>query len=43
MQIKWRNVLIFIYLHASAIYGFTLEKKYSSICIGWIIGLLAGL
>lgn len=43
MEIKWRNVFIFIYLHVAAIYGFTLEKKFWSIAIGWILGLLAGM
>jgi len=42
MDIKWRNVLIFIYLHATAIYAWTLEKKTSTIIVGWVLGLLAG-
>lgn len=42
MDIKWRNVIIFIYLHATAIYAWTLEKKLSTVIIGWILGILAG-
>lgn len=39
--IKWTNVLIFIYLHYAAIYGFTFEKKASSRIFGWVIGFLS--
>lgn len=41
IEIKWRNVFIFIYLHLAAIYGFSLTKKNSSVAIGWIIGSLS--
>lgn len=43
MDIKWRNVIIFIYLHATAIYAWTLEKKLSTVVVGWILGILAGI
>lgn len=43
MQIKWRNVLIFIYLHIAAIYGFCLPKLTSTVIIGWIVGILSGM
>jgi stearoyl-CoA desaturase (delta-9 desaturase) len=39
LEIVWRNVLIFLYLHCAAIYGFTLQKTTTSIIIGWITGL----
>jgi hypothetical protein len=41
MEIKWKNVFLFIYIHAAAIYGFTLQKQTSSVVIGWICGVLA--
>lgn len=43
VEIKWRNVAIFIYLHAAAAYGFTLPKLTSTIIVGWIVGILSGL
>lgn len=43
MQIKWRNVAIFAYLHLAAMYGFTLPKLRATIISGWIIGILAGI
>lgn len=39
-EIVWRNVLIFLYLHCAAIYGFTLTKTTTSIIIGWIAGFM---
>lgn len=42
MDIKWRNVFIFIYLHAAGLYGFTLQKKTSSLIVGWVIGIVSG-
>lgn len=39
LEVVWRNVLIFTYLHCAAIYGFTLEKKIQSIIFGWVCGL----
>lgn len=42
MEIKWRNVLIFLILHILAVYGFCLPKTRSTVIIGWIFGLLAG-
>lgn len=41
MEIKWRNVFLFLYLHSAAAYGFTFEKKTSSIVVGYIIGFLS--
>jgi stearoyl-CoA desaturase (delta-9 desaturase) len=43
MEIKWRNVLIFAYLHASAVYGFLLPKSIPTYTIAWIVGIAAGL
>lgn len=43
IEIKWRNVFIFIYLHIAAIYGFTLPKKLPTVIIGWIFGILSGM
>lgn len=42
VEIKWLNVLVFIYLHVFAIYGFTLFKLRSTVIIGWISGIAAG-
>jgi stearoyl-CoA desaturase (Delta-9 desaturase) len=43
LEIVWQNVLIFVFLHASAIYGYTLEKTlYSSYVTGWVVGFIAG-
>lgn len=42
-EIVWSNVLIFVYLHCAAIYGFTLEKKTISIVFGWIVGFTVAL
>ncbi|KAL7023170.1 hypothetical protein ACKWTF_012511 [Chironomus riparius] len=39
VEIVWKNVVIFLYLHTAAIYGFTLEKKLSSLIFGWVCGL----
>lgn len=43
MEIKWRNVFIFIYLHIAAVYGLYLPKQRSTVIIGWIIGILSGM
>jgi len=43
IEIKWRNVFIFIYLHIAAIYGLYLPKQRSTVIIGWIIGILSGM
>lgn len=43
MEIKWRNVFIFIYLHAAAAYGFMLPKTRGTIIVGWTVGILSGL
>jgi stearoyl-CoA desaturase (delta-9 desaturase) len=40
MEIVWRNVLIFVYLHCAAIYGFSLPKQTSSVVFGWITGFM---
>lgn len=40
LEIVWRNVFLFLYLHCAAIYGFTLPKKTSSIIIGWVTGFI---
>lgn len=40
LEIVWRNVFIFIYLHCAAIYGFTLPKQTQSVVIGWITGFM---
>lgn len=41
LEIVWRNVLIFLYLHCAAVYGFSLHKsQLSSIIIGWVTGLI---
>ena len=43
MEIVWRNVLIFIILHLSAIYGYILPKKqYSTIVFAWVVGFIVG-
>jgi stearoyl-CoA desaturase (Delta-9 desaturase) len=35
--------MIFVLLHISAIYGYTLEKKlYASYVTGWVVGFIAG-
>ena len=41
-DIKWKNVLIFVYLHAAAIYGCFLPMLRSSIIIGLGFGIFAG-
>lgn len=38
LEIVWRNVFIFIYLHCCAVYGFTLQKKLQSIILAWVCG-----
>lgn len=39
LEIVWRNVLIFLYLHCAAIYGFLLPKEtFAAIIFAWIIG-----
>ncbi|CRL07879.1 CLUMA_CG020908, isoform A [Clunio marinus] len=43
MEISWQNVFIFTYLHLAALYGFTFQKKTSSLIIGWAIGICQGL
>jgi stearoyl-CoA desaturase (Delta-9 desaturase) len=43
IEIKWINVLIFIYLHIGAVYGYTLPKHGRTQALGWIVGILAGL
>jgi len=43
IQIKWKNVFIFIYLHMAAVYGFFLPKQTSTVIIGWIVGILSGM
>jgi stearoyl-CoA desaturase (Delta-9 desaturase) len=43
MEIKWRNVLIFLVLHVLAIYGLWLPKHGRTTTIGWIVGILSGL
>jgi stearoyl-CoA desaturase (Delta-9 desaturase) len=40
LEIVWRNVLIFAYLHYCAIYGFTLQKTTTSLIIGWVSGFM---
>lgn len=42
MELVWRNVLLFVVLHASMIYGFTYQKKLISIIVGWTIGFMQG-
>lgn len=42
VEIKWLNVLIFVYLHVAGIYGFMLFKLRSTVIIGWVIGFAAG-
>lgn len=41
IDIKWINVILFIYLHYAAIYGAILPKMTSSWIIGTVIGLLS--
>lgn len=42
VEIKWRNVILFTYLHAAAIYGgFFLTKKTSSLIVGYTIGFIS--
>jgi stearoyl-CoA desaturase (Delta-9 desaturase) len=43
MEIKWINVLIFIFIHIAAVYGFIVEKKTSTLIVGWTFGVLSGL
>lgn len=40
LEIVWRNVLIFLYLHCAAIYGFTLPKQGQSVILGWVTGFM---
>lgn len=42
MEIVWRNVLLFVVLHAAMIYGFTYKKKPISLLVGWTIGFMQG-
>lgn len=42
-DIKWMNVIIMAYLHLAGIYGFCLEKKRSTLIIGWTYGILSGI
>lgn len=42
LEVRWRNVFIFLYLHLAALYSLTLTKKSTSVAIGWIWGILAG-
>ena len=42
LEVKWINVVIFIYLHIAGIYGFLITKTRSTLIIGWTIGILAG-
>ena len=41
-DIKWKNVLIIVYLHVSAIYACFLPMLRSSIIIGLVFGVFAG-
>ena len=41
IEVKWKNVFIFIYLHCAAIYSLTLPKLTSSLIMGWVIGILS--
>lgn len=42
MEIVWKNVLLFVVLHAAMIHGFCLKKKTISLVIGWTIGFMQG-
>lgn len=42
VEIVWKNVLIFVVLHAAAIYGLFLPKSYSTITWWFITGFLQG-
>lgn len=44
LDIVWRNVILFLYLHSAAIYGFILPKQtYSGIVFAWIVGFIVAL
>jgi stearoyl-CoA desaturase (Delta-9 desaturase) len=41
LEIVWRNVVLFLILHASAVYGFILPKKnISTYVMGWAFGFI---
>lgn len=41
MEIVWRNVFLFVYLHCAAIYGFILPKEtVGAVVFAWIIGFM---
>jgi stearoyl-CoA desaturase (delta-9 desaturase) len=41
LDIVWRNVLVFIYLHSCGVYSLTLQKQTSSIVIAWVFSLMS--
>jgi stearoyl-CoA desaturase (Delta-9 desaturase) len=43
IDIKWRNVFIFIYFHLAALYSLTFEKRASSLIVGWVFGIVSAL
>lgn len=42
MEIVWKNVLLFVALHAAMIVGFTYQKKTISLVVGWTVGFMQG-
>lgn len=42
MEIVWKNVALFVALHAAMLWGFTYKKKTISLIVGWSIGFMQG-
>lgn len=42
IDIRWKNVFLFAYLHYCAICGFIVDKKTSTLILGWTLGFLGG-
>ena len=40
IELAWRNILAFIYLHGAAIYACTIPKYYSTYVIGNIFHII---
>lgn len=43
MEIVWKNVALFVFLHAAMLVGFSYKKKILSLFFGWMIGFAQGL
>ena len=40
IELAWRNILAFIYLHGAAIYAFTISKYYSTYIVAYIFAII---